>query len=386
MDERLGRIAAKLAAAAARWAQYQDAFGVGEHRFRVRAPLGESVVAEFEERHGVRLPEEFRSFLTVIGDGGGGPGYAMPSLADACGRRCEVGHLTTPCPYLPGPRYPNGWAEAHEGPLLGGTLKVADHGCSLETRLIVTGAARGRLFNLDVDGVGPYVVEDPDFLAWYERWLDEVVEGCNVGWFGEKLPGGEQELVAILEGDPSPERRARAAGSIAALPRFGAATRAALVRAARQDQDPRVRAELLAPYRSKRLDVRPVTADQVAAYARSESVRNTVAALEALQTIDQVTVADLLSGLDASDPAVRRVAVDLHFWVRSDAAARHSVAARLERLLDDPDRGIRSAAAAAARHYLAFGDLRPALERRRLIETDRWVRWHIDNALRREPG
>ena len=53
---------------------------------------------------------------------------------------------------------------------LPGTLNIASHGCSLVTRLVVTGPARGRLLNLDCEGpAGPYVVEDADFLAWYER-------------------------------------------------------------------------------------------------------------------------------------------------------------------------------------------------------------------------
>lgn len=56
---------------------------------------------------------------------------------------------------------------------LRGTLGIADHGCSLVTRLVVTGPAKGRLLNLDYEEpLGRYVVEDTDFLAWYERWLD----------------------------------------------------------------------------------------------------------------------------------------------------------------------------------------------------------------------
>ena len=78
----------------------------------------------------------------------------------------------------------------------------------------MTGPARGRLLNLDYEGpVGPDVVEDAGFLAWYERWLDEAVAGYDVGWFGERLPLDEPGLIAALpatrhqSGGPAPRPR-----------------------------------------------------------------------------------------------------------------------------------------------------------------------------------
>ncbi|MFD0526190.1 SMI1/KNR4 family protein [Kitasatospora arboriphila] len=37
--------------------------------------LTETQISAFEEAHGIRLPEEFRQFLTRIGHGGYGPAY-----------------------------------------------------------------------------------------------------------------------------------------------------------------------------------------------------------------------------------------------------------------------------------------------------------------------
>ncbi|OLT17700.1 hypothetical protein BJF79_17690 [Actinomadura sp. CNU-125] len=111
------------------------------------------------------------------------------------------------------------------------------------THLVVTGPARGRLFNLDSEGpVGPYVVEDIDFLAWYERWLDEIVAGYDVGWFGERLPLDEPELLAVLTDDPSPPRRARAGESLLQQPALGDTAWNALLAAMTSDPDPTVRA------------------------------------------------------------------------------------------------------------------------------------------------
>jgi integrase/recombinase XerD len=62
-------------------------------------------------------------------------------------------------------------------------------------------------------GVDPHnashtaVAVGADFLAWYERWLDEAVAGYDVGWFGERLPLEKPGKVATI---PLAPRTARA--------------------------------------------------------------------------------------------------------------------------------------------------------------------------------
>jgi len=280
---RLGRIADKLAAARAMPVPPR-AFGVEVHRFKLGAPLSDTIVAEFEERHEVPLPRAYRLFVTELGDGGAGPGYQLSRLDTSCCTRGRSGHLARPSPYLPGPRYLDDWERRHEDPpgpdrmFLRGTLGIADHGCSLVTRLVVTGPAQGRLLNLDYEGpVGPYVVEDTDFLAWYERWLDETVGGYDVGWFGERLPLEEMELIAALVDDPSPERRARAGESLLRLPAVSDNAWTALDDAMNSDADATVRAtvwDLLRWQRhshQRRLDDAETSADEIARYARSRT-------------------------------------------------------------------------------------------------------------------
>ncbi|NUT03598.1 MAG: hypothetical protein HOV76_08970 [Hamadaea sp.] len=249
-DARLARIADKLAVARVMTVR-PTPFGSDVHKFELRPPLPETVVTEFEERHEIELPSGYRLFVTDLGDGGAGPGYRMRPLRDTCDGRCRPGHLARSSPYLPGPRYYGDWEQRHEDPpgphrvFLPGTLWLADHGCTLHTQLIVTGPSRGRLFNLDVDGpVGPYVVEDQDFLAWYERWLDEAMTGYDVGWFGERLPLTEAELLQVLAADAAPHRRIRAGESLLLLPAVSDRAWHALEHAARFDDDPVVRSAL----------------------------------------------------------------------------------------------------------------------------------------------
>jgi hypothetical protein len=52
-------------------------FGADRHRFLVNEPLPESHVLTFETTHKIKLPVDYRSFLTTIGNGGAGPYYGI---------------------------------------------------------------------------------------------------------------------------------------------------------------------------------------------------------------------------------------------------------------------------------------------------------------------
>jgi hypothetical protein len=381
---RLGRIAGKLAAARATPVP-PKAFGAQQHGFKLGNPLPEAVVAEFEERHEVALPAAYRLFVTELGDGGAGPGYCLSQLNVSCDTPCRAGHLARPSPYLSGPRYPEDWEQRHEEPpgpdraFLPGTLTIAHHGCSLVTQLVVTGPARGRLFNLDCEGsTGPYVVEDADFLAWYERWLDEAVAGYDVGWFGERLPLDEPGLIAALAGDPSPQRRARAASSLLQLPATSAGAWAALADAMAGDVSATVRATAFDCLRSrKRRDGRALAnagpiADEIARYARS----CTPPGLEALAMLLKATLADVLTELAADDLERRRRAAyrltDLA-WRNTETHPPGSLGDAAARLLDDTDPLLRLHGVTVVR----LAGLEPRLRQLEETETDPWVRFEL---------
>jgi hypothetical protein len=68
-------------------------------------------------------------------------------------------------------------------------MNICDQGCTYAARLIVTGEGRGRIIYIDVQGwYPPYFVKDPNFLAWYERWLEGVLSAPRVAWFGFDNP------------------------------------------------------------------------------------------------------------------------------------------------------------------------------------------------------
>ncbi|WP_344475192.1 hypothetical protein [Nonomuraea monospora] len=388
---RLERIAGKLAAVRAMPIR-PDAFGTDAHGFELEPPLPEAVVAEFEERHEITLPSAYRLFVTELAGGGAGPGCGLRELDTSCCTRRRSGHLAQPSPYLPGPRYVGDWEERYEDPpgpddvFLRGTLSIAEHGCSLVTQLTVTGPARGRVFNLDHGGpVGPYVTEDADFLAWYERWLDEAVAGYDVGWFGERLPLEEAELVAALADDPSAERRARAGESLLQLPAVSEGGWAALTGAMMTDPHPMVRAEMwdLARWDRHRhgrpLDDAEAIADDIARHARSCDPP----ALEALGTLGRLTPADLLPELGCRDLERRRRAAYRLAWPwgwNGEDLQQDVLADVARRLLADDDPLLRSHGVVVVRQF-GLRDLHPVLRRMQETETGPWVLHNIEWCL-----
>jgi hypothetical protein len=52
-------------------------FGADVHEFRLNASLPKADVVAFENVHKVSLPDDFRQFLTNVGNGGAGPFYGV---------------------------------------------------------------------------------------------------------------------------------------------------------------------------------------------------------------------------------------------------------------------------------------------------------------------
>jgi HEAT repeat protein len=206
-------------------------FGSDAHCFRLSRPLSEAEVVAFERERGIKLPEDYRTFLIHAGNGGAGPYYGINPLKEWSDfldwvmdeRPADV--LSRPCPLFPDIEKGPDWEEQLQGvPPYQGTLTLGTQGCSYAMQLIVTGAHRGRVVYVDADGNAPYLVWDPDFLSWYERWPDELLGGYGTSWFGFGPGGGEQDFARLLE-DPSlsAHRRSEVAHAFIRLPKLSRA-------------------------------------------------------------------------------------------------------------------------------------------------------------------
>ena len=186
-------------------------FGARSHRYKLAPRLSERAVSKFESQYRVVLPEDYRSFLLQMGNGGAGPFYGVFPLGmwDGPGRGFEP---WTDKPYvvsdlsrdfaltdvwnleperLEGPDsfesdeeedayWKNVEEELFPERLTFGWFPISHHGCALRTYLVTSGPERG---NVWFDGrpekspVSPHIHQGSrlTFSAWYELWLDQSI-------------------------------------------------------------------------------------------------------------------------------------------------------------------------------------------------------------------
>ncbi len=186
---------------------HSSLFGAQYHGFRMNPPLKENEVSDFETRWSISLPDEFRSFLLLVGNGGAGPGYGLYPLGQSMHLRelidCDSNTLKPEDPFphtqpwndLTGKPYPNnvsdlGLYDEQAAAFLPryfdpkwsyGAIPLSTRGCGLEVILVVTGVERGTVWHDDraaYDGIYPVTQagrERIGFLDWYRAWLDEAL-------------------------------------------------------------------------------------------------------------------------------------------------------------------------------------------------------------------
>ncbi|NUS54571.1 MAG: SMI1/KNR4 family protein [Streptomycetaceae bacterium] len=169
MDTRIPRLRRKLARVP--YVPWRSrSFGEERHRFRLGPRLSDAEVAAFETEHHVELHSAYRDFLLAMGGSGASPFYGLLPLED-CG-------FFTMDPREPGTHL-RGFHRARPRVSRGDLfLHVIERGCSDLVLVGVTGPLSGRVLTGNADGFwGPNVSSAPDFLAWYERWLDHMTAG-----------------------------------------------------------------------------------------------------------------------------------------------------------------------------------------------------------------
>jgi hypothetical protein len=182
VDPRIARIRRKLAEVPYR-PNRSHSFGEEHHQFRLAPPLTDRQAAQFEAANGIDLPAAFRDFLTALGSVGASPFYRLLPL----GRRT----FSTMAPQGE-PGAPRGFTAVDplhhpSGDLF---LDIIEAGCSDVVLLGITGPLTGRVLTGNSDGFwGPNVSSATDFLAWYERWLDQMAAGQDNRALGLTSPG-----------------------------------------------------------------------------------------------------------------------------------------------------------------------------------------------------
>lgn len=202
-------------------------FGADSHRFRLHPPIDEAALSHFEEEHHINLPNDYRSFLKLAGNGGAGPYYGIYKLdewkdfIDWTSDEVPTDILALPCPLHPQMSREADWESQFRNCVspYQGMISIGSQGCTYAMGLIVTGEYASRVVYLDADGQSPYVVREPDFLSWYERWLDELLGGNDMLCFGYGVGGDESHLLQLLRDNlTSDEDRVEATNAVGRLP------------------------------------------------------------------------------------------------------------------------------------------------------------------------
>jgi hypothetical protein len=199
-------------------------FGARSHRYDVGPKLTESEIREFEKKHAIVLPEDYRLYLQLVGDGSGrqpkpypyngaytvagaGPDYGIYPLSESIfgDRVSEDFPFEESAECIGGPPYSD-WSDN-----IPGALEICTSGCASHTHLIVKGAKYGTIW----DGYGHdhdhFYPTDLTFSQWMRDWaerklevfakqplykrikvgmtIDEIIAETGEGWLKDPSPG-----------------------------------------------------------------------------------------------------------------------------------------------------------------------------------------------------
>lgn len=201
MSEQLKRISDKLKKLR-KLDRQLAVFGARRHKYRLNKTKTEKELVEFEHIHQIKLPEEYRAFLTHIGNGGAGPYYGLETLEDGCFSDLDykdsndLVDLSKPFSHtkywnidfgkISKDEYDQKEEEYYDNKWVNGLLRISNFGCGVNINLVVNGAEYGNIWvddRCNDQGIYP----DPyfktngrvTFLEWYELWLNQALAGSH---------------------------------------------------------------------------------------------------------------------------------------------------------------------------------------------------------------
>ncbi len=144
-------------------------FGADEHEYKLGPTLTESELQEFEQRHQITLPVDYRLFLIHVGNGGAGPSYGLYNLDKD---RTERAAISKPFNWTSESiiESEEDWQYWSQGR---GIIGLCHHGCSNFSYLVVNGPTFGKVWDeyettkLHLSPTGL------TFYEWYRNWIED---------------------------------------------------------------------------------------------------------------------------------------------------------------------------------------------------------------------
>jgi len=160
-------------------------------------PLTEKEVTEYEKRNNIKLPEDYRKFITTVASGGTQPFYGLYSLKKQKGIAVnEKFHYTIKKPLdilsLSDEEY-DAVFETDDNTLEAGYLYLCHEGCGMYSILVVNTDDKdtyGTVWYYDIaNDAGIFPIINPinnntmSFLDWLEYYVDKTLELDDTDFF-----------------------------------------------------------------------------------------------------------------------------------------------------------------------------------------------------------
>lgn len=167
-------------------------FGSSSHKYQFNDVVSANEIALFENKHGVKLPVEYKEFLLNLGNGGVGPYYGLYPLEkyrdhynDHLWEDEDLARDYLNVPFKRTERWiPEPIVDEPEQDFEGlyGTISICHEGCGYLFTIIVNGEGYGDIWfdaMVSRQGIMPLINNESNrrysFFEWYESWLDKEI-------------------------------------------------------------------------------------------------------------------------------------------------------------------------------------------------------------------
>ncbi len=178
-------------------------YGANRHEFNLNPVIKVEKVRQFEQSNQIILPDDYFEFITVIGNGGAGPGNGLHQL-EKWGydlHDIQDNFLSTDFPHNKSwnmkyqfseeDNREEEWKEFesiyYSNKQVTGAIRVSDYGCGINYMLVVRGEQKGRIWIDDrCSDYGIYDLQTSEkipvwtFENWYMDWLDKSISDLGI--------------------------------------------------------------------------------------------------------------------------------------------------------------------------------------------------------------
>lgn len=185
-----------------------EIFGASSHEYEFNEPIPIDTINRFEDKFEIQLPQDYKLFLSQIGNGGAGPFYGIHPLQRDLGQfnpenKFELLKFDFPLKkawnwsdkiFSKFEEFQESedeeiaelfdriyWEQYCKDELTHGSIYITEYGCALRFLLIITGDEKGKIWfdqRADQNGINPVTDKQGnklDFSDWYVDWLDKSI-------------------------------------------------------------------------------------------------------------------------------------------------------------------------------------------------------------------